>query len=71
MGPGERVLLPGHVRDGAVGESGRRGDRQGGVGDDDLRAGFQKIDSPGGCREERIINRSLVSSLGMSANPVS
>ena len=30
-----------------------------------------KIDNiPGGCKGERIIDRSVVSSLGMSANPV-
>ena len=37
---------------------------------DDSFAGFQKNNSVGGCRVQRFINKSVVSSLGMSANPV-
>ena len=69
VGPGKRTLLLGYVR-----EWGQQGDLQGvksfmgGPVEDPFIDSTKK--SSGGCRGERIINRSVVSSLGKSANPV-
>ena len=70
MGLGERNLLPVHVHEWGhhVGLQGVQSVLLGPV--DDSLAGFQKNNSQGGSRGERFINRSVVSSLGMSANPV-
>jgi len=67
VGLGERNLLPGHVC-----EWGHHVGLQNVFVSpvDDSFAGFQKNNSLGGCRGKRFINRSVVSSLGMSANPV-
>ena len=70
VGLGKHTLLPGHVR-----EFGHHGGLQGVrsvlvAPVDDSFAGFQKKYSLGGCRGERFINRSVVSSLGISANSV-
>ena len=70
VGLGERTLLPGHVREWGL-HGGLQGVRSVLVAPvDDSFAGFQKNNSLGGCRGERFINKSVVSSLGMSANPV-
>ena len=70
VGLGERNLLPGHVRELGhhVGLQGVRSVLVCPV--DDSLAGFPKNNSQVGCRGELFINRSVVSSLGMSANPV-
>merc|ERR1711860_222335 len=70
VGLGERTLLPGHVREWGI-HGGLQGVQSVLVAPvDDSFAGFQKNNSLGGCRGERFINKSVVSSLGMSANPV-
>ena len=70
VGPDERNFLPGHVREWGDHEVLQevRSVMAGPV--DDSLARFWKNNILEGCRGEQLVNRIVVSSLGMSANPV-